>query len=1102
MVTLLMLTLLVGLAMAMVSIASTELRRNSATMHEQRASANARLALVLAIGQLQKEMGPDTRVSASSALVTADGQKHWTGVWNTQAPDDRPWVRRDAAEGSLTDQRQVSGYLPRDHVMRWLVSGGSSPEHVIPESITLVGNNSVSSPQESGVRVPAQAVHTGGERGRIAWWTGDLGQRADLASPAAAELIGKGPAIPENVRSKLVSEKGVALLAKQSDWAKNHFHDFTVHTNGLLIDNREGGLKKDLSVFLHSTGETGGAGGLKDGDCLTGSQNQTDAVTSGSRWEENPFQRTSPRFGMLRHWANLPVQDDKPLGSIVPETLANDSVSANHQPVRLDAVTRTAIHPILIEASQFHSFSWFEKSGNGPNRHHLRKHLYPRIALWNPYPIALEMPPVMVLLQINGRHDFWVEGHFPGTKGKPDFAVKSPWVAFDGGRSRDFNSADGSLFSSPGFTDPHMGSYFYQLEATRFEPGECLVFTPPAASEYRDGVDTGDGLLNLAENVLTPEMPPHPGRCLTLADPPGQQGFGFIPSSLVMESCASHFALFGMRGVTNPGDDLRVILKDATDQKFIDVETFDKLPQLSFVSGSFQYGAGRAPEPQWAGQLRVPIEKTGDQAPKLEPDGRSRQGFAMVAGTEAPFANWNPRAAFSLRSPRENLYQTDGASPNFGVYQTLPPSAASSWADRFPFAANGRQHLDPLGRGRSVTSTILFDLPRKDSGISSLGFFQHAKLSEFVWHPSRAVGNSIADPRVPLTRTLPEKREQGGFDRKQIGVSKDPARSPSPEAWADAAKAILQDLPETGEQLLHDLSYEANHALWDRYFLSGSDHQGKVAFAGDPLTHRLRNARLDPAFEGDPVKTASDLEDFHQAASRLVILGAFNVNSLSEDAWAAVLASSRQGDGHQSSTAFPRISGGVGGETRKLTDAELRRLARSIVVEVKARGPFLGMADFVNRRLAADVTGRCGALEAAIIKAGINDELVRRFPIKTPTPSFPQEISHPLEPRPEHRPESSAWGEETFLTQADILQTIGDSLVTRSDTFVIRAYGESVDRSGRTQARAWCEAVVQRTPVPVNPNATGIEPLKDRDGPDFGRRFRQIRFRWLSPNEI
>ena len=39
-------------------------------------------------------------------------------------------------------------------------------------------------------------------------------------------------------------------------------------------------------------------------------------------------------------------------------------------------------------------------------------------------------------------------------------------------------------------------------------------------------------------------------------------------------------------------------------------------------------------------------------------------------------------------------------------------------------------------------------------------------------------------------------------------------------------------------------------------------------------------------------------------------------------------------------------------EFRKLSDLEIAKLAKSIVKQVKIRGPFLSMSDFVNRRLA------------------------------------------------------------------------------------------------------------------------------------------------------
>ncbi len=134
-------------------------------------------------------------------------------------------------------------------------------------------------------------------------------------------------------------------------------------------------------------------------------------------------------------------------------------------------------------------------------------------------------------------------------------------------------------------------------------------------------------------------------------------------------------------------------------------------------------------------------------------------------------------------------------------------------------------------------------------------------------------------------------------------------------------------------------------------------------------------------------------------------------------------------------------------------------------------------------RLADDATGRCGALEAAIQAAGINAELIEKFPLlDSQAPARPAEISVPLDIDPALKPSSAAWGGEKFTTQGDIPQVIGDSLVARSETFVIRAYGE---------------AVIQRITQPVR-----SAPMKQDGRVDFGRQFKQIRFRWLSPTEI
>ena len=65
-------------------------------------------------------------------------------------------------------------------------------------------------------------------------------------------------------------------------------------------------------------------------------------------------------------------------------------------------------------------------------------------------------------------------------------------------------------------------------------------------------------------------------------------------------------------------------------------------------------------------------------------------------------------------------------------------------------------------------------------------------------------------------------------------------------------------------------------------------------------------------------------------------------------------------------------------DLRTLSDSQIKSLARNMVQEVKKRGPFLNMSDFVNRRLQSGEMGVKGALQAAIDESSINstfDEL-------------------------------------------------------------------------------------------------------------------------------
>lgn len=346
-----------------------------------------------------------------------------------------------------------------------------------------------------------------------------------------------------------------------------------------------------------------------------------------------------------------------------------------------------------------------------------------------------------------------------------------------------------------------------------------------------------------------------------------------------------------------------------------------------------------------------------------------------------------------------------------------------------------------------------------------------------------------------------------------------------------------------------DHSWMVNAALWDSWFLSGIvDVRGNGAspWLQDARSPRaqfedlasgegaLRNKRflfhsrksVDAAiaelFDGEALDPAA----IHKLPGYLLIDGAFNVNSTSKDAWKAFLSSvrdhelivsggNRQAFEHPFGTlgfaANPATSGTAGDwlGLRDLSEAEIDSLATEIVTEVVDRGPFLNMADFVNRRPSATDAGHraLGALQTAIDRSGINDRFTGGGRDLQAADFGPLVGSDSISAEPVA---SRATGSAGYLSQAALLTAFGSQISVRGDTFKIRAYGDHRDSSGAIVARAWCEAVVQRVPEYIDPTD---EPEARDSGPtssdslapanaEFGRKFEMISFRWLNPNEI
>ena len=82
-VTLSLMILLTVIAVGLLSLSSITLRSTAVGEADARAFMNARLAVMLAIGELQKEAGDDRRITADASILTTTGQAHLVGTWSS-----------------------------------------------------------------------------------------------------------------------------------------------------------------------------------------------------------------------------------------------------------------------------------------------------------------------------------------------------------------------------------------------------------------------------------------------------------------------------------------------------------------------------------------------------------------------------------------------------------------------------------------------------------------------------------------------------------------------------------------------------------------------------------------------------------------------------------------------------------------------------------------------------------------------------------------------------------------------------------------------------------------------------------------------------------
>jgi hypothetical protein len=1147
-ISLTLMVLLTVLSIGLLTLSTVSLRASTQSEAMQVARGNARMALTLAIGQLQKTAGPDQRITAPAAVADKNYPQGFTGVWKAWQPGE---------EGSKYDDKE-------SRFMGWLTSSSfgastaspSTPPHVSPDSAgvsLLLGegtlkNRAALKGDDARMAVQPTLVEGASLNGRMAWATMDesvksrvsLSAESVLPSPAREiSVAGAPPADGVQLLDGLAKFKatdasvarmittGSADLEVGKDSMGPLAPDVTVWSASLQTDPVAGGLKRDLSTLFRK--------GLTAGQSQTRLYNDAGLSTGDA----------DPYLGLLATYHDLYKKIGVTAGGINPgpDGLAA-SLPAGYNPVVYDARSRTYLpkpqatrDPVLVPSVVRVDiiFSMIARDVHGGRAAALRAagkpymlHLMhlPVVTLHNPYNVPLSFDSLKLTFKdVPVGFNFTVNGQPLSTKLIP---LNGMFVASEGSDSTSKNFGI-TLKSAIGSSS----------QTLRLLPGQTKLFgTPkvPASWTWADeqpgaGAD-GTALFDwnmgrnftsdfqMAPSLISPPttscgfdvdwINPRPFQTAAGRTYSGGEGlialtgterigvkFGPVAPSVAGNAFTIETELKtggrlvkcgALRVNYQNSNRLEEIVEQGTSLRFQNPRSFPedypKTPQDPVVTVASLYEKNTTPVSQYVNPDPFVI-------------------FSISGKTTKE--SFIPSRPFADSSPTVNLAKIDLAagkdSPgDVPLEMVMMPIRNGSAAIEEIRATQEGFFFGGHGSLNGMPRATFYEIPQVP--LQSIAQFRHANLASSGFHPhvTYTVGESLASPLI-------------GTD------------------------AVKRSWPSDNSVML-DHTWLANKALWDRYFLStmvgqtgraftgkekSADAQAEEFFSG---TGKLLNPRLVPVRAGNSGATAevAGADGWLVAAAHLMTQGGFNVNSTSVDAWVAVLSALRESklqtaDGPETtmSAAFPRVrrpsEGMIDGAPiltaqrrwqgyRQLTDEQVRVLAANIVDEVRNRGPFLSMSEFVNRRLgpATDERTLRGAVQAAIDLADVN----------TPLASDGLELNAGNIGDHNYLAPAAAYGPNTALapgslTQGDVLSAIGSHITVRGDTFAIRCYGDATDKKdGKILARAWCEAVVQRVPDFSDP-ADAPEKAADSLSPAntlFGRRFEILSFRWLASDEV
>ena len=1174
-VTLSLMVLLTILAVGLLSLSAVELRATGQGEAMAVARANARLSLMIALGDLQRTLGPDGRISVpaeqSLPAGVADTSPHcqWIGVYEA-------W---DADHGL--------GVRPAPKFIQWLsssarpadVSDLAFADSLNTGEVSMVGAGTLgaqASPAVGTVTSPSLSVMSAQQRGKLAWWVGDESMKAHVvagsprpgfASGSMSEpLLGSNSGITANSAGlaalgeiplddpQRASYLSTAQFALKNANAGALFHDVTAFSRGLAVDVTRRRFKFDFSCLSLLDRKQVENLPLYKADAsvnrfIVGSE----GITNDSNFNifnGDPAAMLN-RFGDPAHqpgihleelWTHANVYRNLTWDGGIPSLrMMNgaENLSADFRHRALSDPWFSYTKPVFAALQFVISFvSKPDPAVAGKFRMQLQMDVL--VKVWNPNNIRVEIPAgasfAVQLLSIPFKVQWSITNSAGLASNRAQSNLGNNTYALTMGKWASSNPKTTYGVDEFKWMRGNIGGLAQNGNSTGYslEPGECKIF----------GYDRDN---NINSNTQNPNVDLSPGWG------PGRQGLivgNFGANNLNADDIIEF--------VVTPDDGPNRSRNRTYCNKFTGhrVDGSQGNGGLTLGSSALPVMVDFAqPDPAWFPESRSSQRLKVSQYSSPKPFmifGTYHNVEQASAGTQDAFAS----AARLMSNPAVTSRPFRGLNPD-----QLAKGQEVWRSDPLPMAYDSAlidinsQDQGRFGGGHNVQTGVTRSATRQIDAAPPLSLMSL----------SHAIANGFGDRFGQVNARVANglgSLEGGGkyrFEAGDIAFSTVSYAAPQVDRAIgnSFASPLIKADQITGSGLYHgpegkilpffDHSYLANAALFDSWFCS-SLHDGGKFPSGAPYQDnrsaatvlsgffdqaavdpdkRLLNSRVLPASAAtlakDRLLDGQTLrpEALARIGAHLFLDGAFNVNSTRKDAWRALLSSARDNTkllngspiSNTGKTPFGS-SGIVAAEAatpstnptevsqwsgfRALDDTQIEKLAEQIVKEVKARGPFLSLADFINRRPGDSGAARLlGTTQAAIEAAGLNDAL-KGGNRSVATSDFANL------PAPEVATAggglSRSVGIPGYLMQSDVLSAVANELTPRGDTFRIRGYGSATDASGRVLAESWCEAIVQRLPEyidPVDSSETEHAMLTSKVNQSFGRRFQIITFQWL-----